>query len=782
MSKIMNQLRIFFVLIIENDLTKQEGIVRAYADQTSFYCQAVNSIQIAIQVMKQQAFDVIIYNNGMKNEINTLSVFLHTPIIIMYKNNYEQYTKKGEFIDNYHFIKKDNEELYLSTLPKITKEVILSHETEEQQIFDNIITQNSSEAIALVEILNNNLIIKAVNPTFLTWTGYQKNILLHQDLNFIRGENPDEAVSNEIQKAIFDKKNITVESALFKKDQALFWGKLQFKYLKKPIGKARYLVSIQDISKQKDLEAALIAAKTQAERSHLVEQKFLASMSHEIRTPLNAIMGMTHLLKDAILSEEHQEYLKAIRISSENLLNTISDILDISKIQANKIEFSEKQFNLFELLLELQQAFQYQLKDKNLQIVIDLDLKLSNDVIGDGDRIKQVLHNLLSNAIKFTEEGEVGVKVVLKSEKEGIYELEFSVFDTGIGMTSTELDVIFENFRQANEEIQNRYGGSGLGLSIAKQLVDHLGGKISAKSEINKGSVFKFILPLKDSGILSSISPIKSIISKNDAEILKGLKVLVAEDNTMNQKLIEGMLSKWKCEFNIVDNGKSAVDLFNQKEYDIVFMDINMPVMNGYDAAKGIRNSTKKNSQIPIIALTAAVLSTEKERVFASGMNEYLTKPFHPKRLKAMVLKLVRAPYQIEKERFLKTENNNENKNLLKTMVNINFNYLKEFSGGDVSFMEEMVSMFLAQIPQETSELKQLLDEKSWYKLGKLAHKMKPNYLMMGMEGQKGMAKEIEHLCLSETVDTSHVQMLTEQLIRDTNVAIPMIEQKMASL
>ncbi|MES2286451.1 MAG: ATP-binding protein [Bacteroidota bacterium] len=370
-------------------------------------------------------------------------------------------------------------------------------------------------------------------------------------------------------------------------------------------------------------------AKEKAEESTKLKEAFLANMSHEIRTPMNAIIGFSDILSKSKLEDKEKEYVKTIKLAGENLLTIINDILDISKIEAGMMTFEEHAFNVREIFKSLNGMLMGKAKEKNLELVFSCEEDVPDSLLGDPTRLTQIIINLTGNAIKFTQTGKVQVNVkVLKNEK-GYTTLEFSVKDTGIGIPQDKLEHIFERFRQAESHTTRKYGGTGLGLSIAKQLVELQGGKLSVISEIKVGSTFSFCISYKNSVETSQVPEITE--KKYNIEDLIKLNILLVEDNQLNVKLILSLFSEYNLNVQVAENGSICIDKLKENNFDIILMDMEMPVMNGYEAATIIRSVIKNN--IPIIAMTAHAMSGEKERCLSLGMNDYISKPINAKML-----------------------------------------------------------------------------------------------------------------------------------------------------
>lgn len=382
-------------------------------------------------------------------------------------------------------------------------------------------------------------------------------------------------------------------------------------------------------------------AKISAEESRAAKELFLASMSHEIRTPLNAIIGFQQLLKSTPLNEEQKEFVESIDFAGRNLLVIINDILDLSKIEAGKFQFDELQFSVHDIAKSVIELVNHRAKEKNIKLYVYVDASIPQLLFGDSARLSQILLNLVGNAIKFTDFGDVKISANYISETDEDVLCEFVVEDTGIGIAPERLPYIFERFTQESVETNRAYGGTGLGLTISKYLVELQGGKIWVNSEKGKGSVFTFQLKFKKHSSKSSFN-----YQQPEGEAATGdfrkLSILLAEDVLLNQRLVVKIMEKWGHDLEIAENGKIAVDKVKEKNYDLILMDIQMPVMDGYDAAKLIRSLPDlKKQSTPIIALTAHASNAEAEKCINLGMNAYLAKPFNQQNLFQIINQLV---------------------------------------------------------------------------------------------------------------------------------------------
>ena len=388
--------------------------------------------------------------------------------------------------------------------------------------------------------------------------------------------------------------------------------------------------------------------RIRAEQSEKFKQQFLANMSHEIRTPMNAVLGMTNLLIDKSPRPDQHEYLDGIQKSSDTLLHIINDILDLSKIEEGKMELEQIDFPIHDLVDQVRQTLNYKAEEKGLHLITEIDKSIPEIMVGDPNRLKQVLINLAGNAIKFTEKGSVTIEVGSSqsavgspqwavgsgqstggSHQSAARSITFKVIDTGIGIPKDKLEAVFESFSQAHVSDARKFGGTGLGLSISKQLVELMGGAISIESEVGVGTIFSFTITLAE-GSRERLNGLQSS-GQIDGSILNGLRILIVDDNEFNRIVAhDSLMIKADVAITLATNGKEALALLNEYDFDVVLMDVQMPEMDGYEATRHIRDpySSVRNHHIPVIALTASVIRSDLDKCKEAGMDDYVPKPF----------------------------------------------------------------------------------------------------------------------------------------------------------
>ncbi len=466
--------------------------------------------------------------------------------------------------------------------------------------------------------------ITKVYPAFCDLVGYSENELLGNNARILMVHAEDISnfdIQNEMRKegqtSVYETK-IRTKSGVYK--WVIISGAPIYNEQNRVIGSIGIHV---DISERKKMEADLIKATEKAQTSVKSKELFLANMSHEIRTPMNVIIGMSELLNDTKLSVVQQKYLNAIHHSSENLLSLINSILDYSKIEAQQLTLENLDINFHSFFENLKLSFLPYAQEKRIDFNVNVASDVCEILLGDRHKINQVFVNLINNAIKFTDEGSVSVNCFVEATTKSHQMLKFEIVDTGIGIAKNNLSTVFQTFKQEDSSIARKYGGTGLGLSICKGIISSMGGSIELKSEKNKGSTFSFLLKFKKK--ISKQDPSQPI-EKTKIKMFNNVKILIAEDNQLNQMLIKAILDKESIQYELAENGEQVLEKLKTTNFDLILMDIQMPIMDGVSATIEIRNNLK--SSIPIIALTANASVSDELKYKEVGMNDHLSKPF----------------------------------------------------------------------------------------------------------------------------------------------------------
>jgi PAS domain S-box-containing protein len=497
--------------------------------------------------------------------------------------------------------------------------------------------------------------------------------------------------------------------------------------LKQKDGLKGLILDCRDISqRKKDAEELLRAQKA--------KELFLANISHEIRTPINGIAGMADLLSQNPSAEDQTLYLKAIKTASENLKVIINDILDLASIESGKLKFEKINFNLDKTIRSLVDTFRLQSQEKGIKLEYKKDAKIPNVYIGDPVRLNQILINLISNALKFTQHGSISISVSLDKIIHSENYVKFEIRDTGIGIPKSKLKTIFESFSQADASVTRKYGGTGLGLTIVRQLVQLQHGSIKVESEESKGSVFTVIIPYKQGISDEQLGTGKSGSTRSLQ--LQSASILLVEDNDINRLYAGSILKMWGCPFDTAENGEVAIEKLKNAHFDLILMDIQMPIMDGFEATKEIRNWANEKSEIPIVALTANATQRDTEKCLALGMNDCLTKPFTQEDLLKILDKYLGNKFHVVQS---VGQNNSKSKT-----DKIDFSYLEKVSGNNKDFIREIAEAFIKSIPTSIQELDNYSENENWVELARVAHKIKPSITLLGVHSLKDKIVKLE--------------------------------------
>jgi len=471
-----------------------------------------------------------------------------------------------------------------------------------------------------------------------------------------------------------------------------------------------------DITDQKIQETDLVEARIEAEQSAHSKEIFLANMSHEIRTPMNAIMSMANQLAKTNLEPQQEFYLETIHTASKSLLVIINDVLDLSKIDAGKLSLENIGFNLIDVLQNAMQVITHKGEEKGLDLNnFHFDGNIAPVLIGDPYRLNQVLLNLMTNAVKFTEKGSVDLNCRVIADKPNSQVIHVSVIDTGIGMDAAFVEHLFDKFSQENESVSRKYGGTGLGMSICRELIEQMGGEIFVESVKGVGSTISFVVELQKGAADDMPEKAETEFSE---DFLIGKKILVTDDNDLNRLVASILLLDFGATVMVAENGEIALEMIARENFDVILMDIQMPVMNGYETTKKIR---KLGNTIPIIALTASAIKGEREKCIAAGMNDYITKPINEEEFLKTIDKWIVSGDDVQPNNFEIEQLIQEN-DMLYDLAG-----LRTISKGREAFVKKMVDMFCEQTPITVQEMIDAFRTNDLEQMGAIAHKLKSN-------------------------------------------------------
>ncbi|WP_394748776.1 ATP-binding protein [Spongiimicrobium salis] len=584
---------------------------------------------------------------------------------------------------------------------------------------------------------------------------------------------------SELEKTLdsfsFEKLN-SEEAAQLKKSFDLFKNMLQAKIPAKAYASSAPVhLDFDETHAPLAAETENIAVKTNGNSE---ESMLIAKVSHEIRTPLNGIIGFTDLLKESNLSQEQLEHVNTIQSASNSLMDIINELLEYSKLSAGIEHFESINFNFYSIIRDVMYLCNTLIVDKEVKLEIDMDTRIPEVLIGDPSKLSQVLLNLIGNAIKFVETGGICLKISLKKENKDQLWLAFDITDTGIGISEDNLKHIFDSFRQAERNTYVKYGGSGLGLSIVKQIIENLNGDIKVSSSLGIGTTFKFTLPYKK-GVMAEMAtetPDETFI-ENEKTALKGMKILVFEDNTLNQKLIEQRLKIWGCETFITDNALYGLSILEKNKIDLVLMDLRMPKMNGYEVTERIRNSKNRFvKQIPVIALTADFTIKDKDQCLANGINDYILKPYSPNEL---LRKIIENKNKTNMDTLHVIESTGINANEVNPKVDLA--PVLEECMGELDLLDELVRLYKQNALEFMGKVKIHLKGQDMEQLEFATHKIKSGLAMMHTHSLYDIAAQMHKICKTNK-DSKHLEFLYDCFLEEYEKVEKAIDQGVADL
>lgn len=568
--------------------------------------------------------------------------------------------------------------------------------------------------------LDKDGIFVAINQTELNWLGYQRDEIVGK-LKFtdLTDESGVAIFRENFEQFKLQGHIMDLRFNMKKKSGQIFPVSLNATAIYDL--KGEYVSSrstVFDITNQLKNEMELKEAKSAADKSARIKEQFLANMSHEIRTPVNSVIGFTNLLQKTKLTDDQQQFVKLIQSASENLLAIINEILDISKIEAGMLRIEPYPFSLRGLCDSVETMFRHRAMDKNLSFSIVIEENIPDTLDGDPVRLTQILVNLITNSVKFTPEGTIHIHVSMLYQAADNVRLLFSVKDTGIGIPQDKLGRIFERFEQGDTDTTRKYGGTGLGLAIVKKLVEMQHGAIRVNSEPGKGTEFEveMVYGLQHLGNQPSLGH-EQEGDLFDLSLLSHVKILVVEDNEMNQLLMKHTFQSWKMGFELGGNGKQAIGWLQREKFDLVLLDIQMPVMDGYATAQAIRQELK--NPVPIIAMTAHAMPGEREKCLSYGMNDYISKPIHERELQYLLKK-----YLLKERESIDT--------LKAGLRYIDMAFLYDLVMENEEFLKNVIRQFLKQFPGEIETLQEAVAQEDHKKIAQVAHHIQSTVSVLG--------------------------------------------------
>lgn len=673
--------------------------------------------------------------------------------------------QEGGKVTGFQTIAKDiTERKYGERLLAETEQLIKAKQEEYQERLQAIL-DNMPMIVYLKDLQGQFIMVnKQFHQTFGTT---DEQVIGKTEMNVHRNERDNNRFSDADEQVRKQGKPVEIEASLLTSE-----GERDMLVIKFPLyDKNNELFAIsavgKDITEAMRHQRQLVKAKKRAEQAERLQEEFLANMSHEIRTPMNGIIGMTNLMETTALNNEQREYLHLIKESSGILLTLINDILDLSKIKSGRMSVETVDFNLHRTIDSIIAQFRVKASEKDIGLN-----KVFQDVPryvqGDQHKLQQVLNNLLSNAVKFTQEGAVNLTATTERKSDGTLSFVCTVSDTGIGISPENLEHVFEAFVQAGNDMVRRFGGTGLGLAITKRLIELQGGKITASSVLGKGTSFRIELPFAlGTGSSEETPVVEQQQNRTISQSLKGKRILLIEDNLVNQKVTRSMLHKAALEVDIAEHGKEAIALLEKNTYDLIITDLQMPEMDGFQTTAYIRN--KLALQIPIIAMTASALRNEKDRCLELGMNEYLTKPFAPAALFFHLERLLlKNANETTAEPMLTAQEEKEE------FYNLSFLYEME----DNDYTAEVLEIFLSSTPAILLEIKEHVFREEWNQVYRKAHSLKSGLGILQMHSMLHTVTEIETTARNEN-NTDSIETLLQDAIQQYNLIKPMLEAEL---
>jgi PAS domain S-box-containing protein len=654
-------------------------------------------------------------------------------------------------------VEQNGEVFFCSFIQDISqRKKAMSNLKHQEQKYRNIIANMN---LGIIEV-DNDEVIQYANQSFSDISGFEWNEIIGKNPSdiLIFGEN-FEIMKNKKElrnQGVSDIYQIPIKN---KRGELRWWaisGAPNFDDNGNLLGSIGIHL---DITEQKQLEIDLEKEKQKAEEASKSKEAFLANMSHEIRTPLNAIIGFLRELSKQELTELQKKYIENSSIASKHLLAIISNILDISKIEAGEMSLEKEDFILENSIKNVVTVLQPKAEQKGIALTFNCNKKIAHVLKGDALRLEQILFNLVGNSLKFTNRGKIEVNCNLISDQKKSQKLSISISDTGIGMDKDFIEIIFKKFSQEDKAVTRKYGGTGLGMTITKELIHLMNGEIKIESEKGKGTTITIFLNFQK----GTYDNIKTTHINTDLKNIDGTRILLVEDNDMNRMVAQNSLQYFNCNVTEAKNGAEALEILKKHNFDVILMDIQMPEMDGIEATKIIRNEFKLAT--PIIALTANAFKTEIGKCKNAGMNDYITKPFDEAILIESIAKHVFEKKPNESRKYKKSENE----------ILYNLNSLNNLSRGNKEFVIKMITIFVNQTTQTIEKIEQAIESNDFIEVSRLVHKIKPSIDGIGVLSISDEIKLLEKIAKEtqnkEKIESlfSRIKFVIEQVIAQLN-------------
>lgn len=589
----------------------------------------------------------------------------------------------------------------------------------EQGLFFKAVVEDGSDIVFITDYEGK---IHYHNKIVRDGLGYTEGLIGKCFLDYVR-EDDTHSIRESFRQSTKQPFNRGVEFQFRCNDGSFRFFEFNSVNLRNHAGTEGMILDCRDITQRKKDSAELLLAQQ-------AKEQFMANISHEIRTPINGIAGIASLLNEKTPPDQLRTYLNAIRTASENLKVIINDILDVSRIESGKMRLEKIGFNLEDLLSALDSTFGHQARSRGIKLELSQAADTRRIYFGDPVRLNQILINLISNALKFTQQGAVSLSVRNERSDGNTIYLRFEVKDSGIGIAPEKLGRIFERFSQADSSVTRKFGGTGLGLTIVKQLAELQGGSVSVNSIEGIGSVFTVIIPYDTEGAGLQAPSSGPATHANNSPQIEGLHILLVEDNDINQLYASSLLKNRGARVDVAENGYVALEKLKSLRPDLILMDIQMPVMDGFEATRTIRNGDEAIRKIPIIALTANATQNIIQKCQASGMNNYLPKPFSPEDLDRVLGKFA--------DRISTAVSSEPSESLY------NLSYLERVGNNDPQFVTQILESFLEQAGLTLEIVRKASSERDRVSIQKSVHKLKPSLTMIGADTCRAQAAALE--------------------------------------